>query len=526
MWYDGVNDIAVMYNTHKRAKNMKNRKKIEKQMRLLGCLVVVLFLFSACATVQKVRLRTATSTTKPTPIKSEVTGVVVENDELKSELKLRYLDSETVNHLFYDETSVIQNEYGQTRDGEHVEVGEILQVEYFPQEGRIQKAVVPQNAWYYHDVQKFAFDADENTLEFVGRKYQYDAMTLCYSGNGQIQPMDFDNQDHLTIRGIGGHVYSVIRTKGHGYIRLSHYADFVGGMIEIGDSQMLPVKENMLITATEGTYRLKLWNRGMTAVKTIVVENGGDITVDFSDYKREVKDIGEVTFDVRPDGAELTINGKPVDYAKPVTLSYGKYKVKVALAGYETYNGVLSVGRASKTIHIVLVEEDSEIVLPSATPTATPTATANSITNSNTVTRKVDGEHTITVTSPAGAEVYVDGIYKGLVPCTFTKIIGSQTVTLKDSGHITKEYSVDILDDDKDVKLTFAELEDDPSATNTPEPVESIDEFWESTSSPETSESPESTSSLESTASPESTENPVFFASPDISASPTSSANP
>lgn len=53
------------------------------------------------------------------------------------------------------------------------------------------------------------------------------------------------------------------------------------------------------------------------------------------------------------------------------------------------------------------------------------------------------------MTAPEGAEVYLDNVYKGIVPCKFTKVIGSQTITLSKSGYVTKSYSVDILDDDK-----------------------------------------------------------------------------
>jgi hypothetical protein len=84
----------------------------------------------------------------------------------------------------------------------------------------------------------------------------------------------------------------------------------------------------------------------------------------------------------------------------------------------------------------------------------------------------MDSDHTITVSAPEGAEVYLDNVYKGLAPCTFTKIIGSQTITLRKDGYSTKSYSVDILDDDEDVKLSFSDLvasaEATEAATTTP----------------------------------------------------------
>ena len=71
---------------------------------------------------------------------------------------------------------------------------------------------------------------------------------------------------------------------------------------------------------------------------------------------------------------------------------------------------------------------------------------------------KGDSSHTITITAPRGVEVYLDNVYKGLAPCKFKKVIGSQTVTLSQTGYVTKSYSIDILDDDEDVTLKFADL--------------------------------------------------------------------
>ena len=88
-------------------------------------------------------------------------------------------------------------------------------------------------------------------------------------------------------------------------------------------------------------------------------------------------------------------------------------------------------------------------------------------------TKKMDSDHTITVSAPEGAEVYLDNVYKGLAPCTFTKVIGSQTITLRKDGYTTKSYSVDVLDDDQDVKFSFSDLgvkEEAAETTATPAP--------------------------------------------------------
>ena len=70
-----------------------------------------------------------------------------------------------------------------------------------------------------------------------------------------------------------------------------------------------------------------------------------------------------------------------------------------------------------------------------------------------------DEDHKITVSAPTGAAIYVNGTYKGKVPCSFTKMIGSLTLSLTQDGYETKSYSVEIADDSKDISWSFPNLE-------------------------------------------------------------------
>ena len=229
---------------------------------------------------------------------------------------------------------------------------------------------------------------------------------------------------------------------------------------------MVPISENMLITVAEGSYRLTLCKRRAATTKTVTVRSDEETVVDFSDYVATATNIGEVTFHIEPEGAALYLNGTAVNYSKPLALSYGKYNIAVSLTGYKSFTGVLTVAEPSQPLEINLIEEKAEASENKAT--ASPTVTPSSK-DDNTITKKIDSNHTITVSAPEGAEVFLDNVYKGLAPCTFTKVIGSQTITLSDAGYVTKSYSVDILDDDKNVKLSFADLVKDDTASPTPD---------------------------------------------------------
>ena len=99
----------------------------------------------------------------------------------------------------------------------------------------------------------------------------------------------------------------------------------------MGDKIIVPISDNMLITAGEGTYRLTLSKTGASATKTVTVKADSEVVVDFSDYVPTKKNIGEVTFNVEPEGADVALNGTTIRYDKPVRLNYGKYKVTVSM---------------------------------------------------------------------------------------------------------------------------------------------------------------------------------------------------
>ena len=296
-------------------------KRTHKHITLPVCIAALcVAVLTSCSISIKKRNNTTAST--PAIETHGVTGVVLKNDTAKEEIQLRELETDTVDTLSYGETSVVTDRYQQEKDASEIEIGEIFTVEYRISDAKIVTASVPEDEWEYQDVKKFSFDADQNMMKFAGEKYQYDRNTYFASETSQIDTMEFSSQDVLTVRGIGIKVYSAVRTSGHGYIRITNYNDFKGGMAEVGDKIIVPISDNMLITAGEGTYRLTLSKTGASATKTVTVKADSEVVVDFSDYVPTKKNIGEVTFNVEPEGADVALNGTTIRYDKPVRLNY------------------------------------------------------------------------------------------------------------------------------------------------------------------------------------------------------------
>jgi len=63
------------------------------------------------------------------------------------------------------------------------------------------------------------------------------------------------------------------------------------------------------------------------------------------------------------------------------------------------------------------------------------------------------------INAPAGAEVYIDGNYVGIAPCSFKKTEGSHVVTLSLSGYNTRSYTISVDNSDSDMSFSFTDLE-------------------------------------------------------------------
>jgi len=286
--------------------------------------------------------------------------------------------------------------------------------------------------------------------------YAYNDDLLVFSDGRQIDPLEITPEDEVTLRGMNGQAFSVVVTRGHGYIKPNNFKDFTGGTVTVQGEAILPVAKDMLLVVPEGQQLVTMKNGDLMAEVTVEVKRGQVTKVDMAKYQNQVPDTARVTFDVNPQGAELYVNGSITDPSKPVSLKYGNHSVKVSLEGYEDYSGIITVKDASLTVHINLAEESADVETDSSESSSSVSDDSSSSSSESSVT--YDNDHKVTVSAPVGAAVYVNGTYKGEVPCSFTKMIGNVTLSLTKDGYETKTYAVEISDDSKDISWSFPDL--------------------------------------------------------------------
>lgn len=403
-------------------------------------------------------------------VEMTATAVVVGVDDDTKKISLCNVATGETQSFTYDGATSVYSRNHVAMLMQQLDCGEIVDVTYQGVENLLTQVQISKEAWEYKSVDAKNMNRTENTVALTGRLYQYDSNNIqVFSEDESQMLMDLNEQDEVTVKGIGTQVYSFIITEGHGFIRLGGQDAFIGGTIEVDQNIFMNVQDNMLITVGEGEHTVVLRNGDLEAVETVTVEKNQETFLDLSEYESSAKNAGKVKFVITPSGAALYINGALRQANQLLTLNYGNYNVAVVAEGYEDYTGILRVQKSNndyETIYIDLVESttDTATAEPAKTasateqPTATEDAEESDVTATLEATATSDVKHTITVKTPEGASVYVNGEFRGIAPISFEKTSGEITITLSKAGCVTKSYTVTVDDGQEDVTYSFAAL--------------------------------------------------------------------
>ena len=123
----------------------------------------------------------------------------------------------------------------------------------------------------------------------------------------------------------------------------------------------------------------------------------------------------------------------------------------VRAEGYQSVTQYIRVAQESASFEIVMdavadVEESSVPPDPSASPD--PSSSPDPVTD----------YYKVYIDAPEGVEVYLDGNYVGVSPCSFPKSEGAHVLILRKEGYETRSYTLQIDDAEKDMSYSFADL--------------------------------------------------------------------
>lgn len=393
------------------------------------------------------RVDTGFVLTGPESYDSADTPILVEKNDNDSTVTFLNLDLGKRYTLSYDGTTRFYDKYGESISLSQVELGDIVDVTFLKSKKHLTTLQLSAEAWSQKDVERYEINSLRGEITIGQEIFKLTDNTQYLSGGRRIEQMDLNPADVLSFQGLGSQVLSVTVEKGHGYLRLANDEYFAGGWIEIGQSIIQRITEDMLLVVPEGTYQVNISNNGSGGIKTAIINRNEETVLDIGDLEVAEPQYGMVLFSLSPSSAELYIDGSQVDTSQPVTLEYGIHQMIARADGYKSLTQYLRVGQESAGVDVVLdsITEDEESSSESEKSSSTDADTTASY-------------YRVYVDAPEEVEVYVDGTYVGISPCSFRKTAGAHSITLRKTNYITRTYAVQVDDEEKDITYSFADL--------------------------------------------------------------------
>lgn len=411
------------------------------------------------ATVQEERIDTGFVVTGPDSYDSADTAVLVDINNIDNTVTLLNLDLGKRYTLSMDGTTRFADKYGKAISLSQLQEGDIVDVTFLKSQKHLTTMQLAQTAWQYDAVERYEMNTVRNEVSIGDEIFQLSSDTQYFSQGHSIEKMDLNPADILTFHGIDSTVLSVTVEKGHGYLRLVNDENFVGGWLEIGQTQIVRITEDMLVTVPEGSYQVDISYNGGGGTKNVVINRNEETTLDIGDLEVAEAQYGMVLFSMSPSNAELYIDGSQADPSQPISLEYGIHQIIAKADGYKSLTQYLRVGQESAGVDVQLdkVDSDSEESTDSSSSESS-SATATTADTTTTYYR-------VHIDAPENVEVYLDGNYVGISPCSFKKTSGSHVITLRKTGYETRSYTVQVDEEQKDVSYSFVDLTTGSSST-------------------------------------------------------------
>lgn len=456
-------------------RNKKKRILIE-YVRLLLILMCTCFLSAGCG--KKIAAPVYDDEVEPV---NEITmfAIITNLDEVNEKITLRAVNYTTEVTLSYNGGADVKDKYGNIVSMTQIELGSVVDIVYDSNRDKLISLHISnaEKVQKMEEVSGAIVDNVKQTVTVNGTTYQMSDSASAFSDNDEIGINEICSEDQITLWLYNDIVCSIYVELGHGYVRLSDYASYVGGMVEIGYDVIVPVTEDMLLTVREGEYTLRIAKGDDVGTKAVKVIKNQELDVSLADIAVEPKQMGSVLFKVTPSDAAVYLDGKRINTEGAIDMVYGKHNIYITAEGYDSYSASFNVNYAYKIKEYKLTSKDGKTEKDSASTTEknnTKKTTENGTTENGTTTEAATtqsdttktpntdtGKKTknkVTVSTPSGASVYFDGEYIGIAPISFTKVTGSHIITLSKAGYLSKSYTVTFTDDGKDSNLKYEEL--------------------------------------------------------------------
>lgn len=422
---------------------------------------------------------------------SEDAAVVVKKDLEAGTVQFQNITSSRRYTLNYDGTTAVYDKNDQALSMEQLKEGSVVTVRFYKPRKALAYVKENPNCVSYNNVRNYSMDLRKGTITIGNELYNISSHVVVASGGRETDMMEVNQMDVLSVWGYKNMIYGINVEKGHGYLRLQNEDYFVNGWIDIGDSVIRKVAQDMLLVVPEGTHTVTVSNKGSSATQEITFARNEEMAWDLGDVEITVVQKGTVIFTLTPVMAKVFIDGREVNVSKPVEIEYGLHQMRITADGYDTVAQYIRVAEPSANVAVELEKSEEETTEQTSETSSEQASKEPSVeeadkqddseeeeeTSKKYQSKSADdseeemseedkkssvasstGKYKVYIDAPDGVEAYLDGNYIGITPVSFNKTAGNYVVTLRKSGYQTRSYTLQIDEEEKDVNYSFTDL--------------------------------------------------------------------
>lgn len=433
---------------------------------------------------------------------SEDAAVVVKKDLEAKTVQFQNITSSRRYTLNYDGTTTVYDKNDQALSMEQLKEGSVVTVRFYKPRKALAYVKENPDCTIYNNVRNYSMDLRKGTITIGDELYNISGHVVVVSDGRETDMMEVNQMDVLSVWGYKNMIYGINVEKGHGYLRLQNEDYFVNGWIDVGDSVIRKVAQDMLLVVPEGTHKVTVSNKGSSATQEITFSRNEEMAWDLGDVEITVVQKGTVIFTLTPATAKVYIDGREVNVSKPVEIEYGLHQMRITADGYDTVAQYIRVAEPSASVAVELEKSEEETTEEVSETSPEKSSDSDSDKNDDdeeeeegTTSKKYQskpsnddddeeeesreksddeeeddeedkkssvasstGKYKVYIDAPDGAEAYLDGSYVGITPVSFNKVPGSYVVTLRKSGYQTRSYTLQIDEEEKDINYSFTDL--------------------------------------------------------------------
>ena len=394
---------------------------------VIVCLAVFFYVFTKTvkdkppaignnAPVQSAPVTTGPGTSNVTAVDEiSVIGVIRTINPSAKALGLLDIDSQKTYTFSVDNSTAMQNKYGESMSFAEFKMGDIVDARYTQMGGVLSRMTISSRAWEHKNVTNVKVNAENRTVSVGNETYKYDSeKTISIFDGENYNVADIDSLNVVTLRGMDGHLWFAEISKGIGFVDIVNGEDIKDGVIEIDNNMTMQLNKKGAtdepIKVQSGSRKVIIKGSNIEIYTTNIEVNAGEtVLLDLSEVQITA---GVLTLNISEPNSIVTIDGAQKRASEPQILTYGKYEITVKKDGFKSYESTLDMNEADITLDIVLEKEIKQIDIT-------------------------------VITTPSGADVYIDNAYVGISPVTASVEEGIRTITVKKAGYIDVNLQTD-----------------------------------------------------------------------------------